>query len=162
MARNVYFSFHYQRDIFRVQVVRNSWVCYPTNRHAGYFDRGLWEEAKTKGAPAIRKLIDEGMAQTGVTVVLIGAETVDRPWVDYEIRRSIELGKGLLGIRINNVRSMNNGIDYAGDNPFAKYGPYSGSSVRTSYAVPVYDWVYDDGFNNLGTWVEAAAVQAGR
>ncbi len=162
MARNVYFSFHYQRDIFRVQVVRNSWVCYPTNRHAGYFDRGLWEEAKTKGAPAIRKLIDEGMAQTGVTVVLIGAETANRTWVDYEIRRSIELGKGLLGIRINNVRAMSSGTDYAGNNPFTKYGPYSGSSVRTTYDVPVYDWVNDNGFNNLGTWVEAAALRANR
>lgn len=162
MARNVYFSFHYQRDIHRVQIVRNAWVCYPSNRHAGYFDRGLWEEAKTKGAPAIRKLIDEGMEQTGVTVVLIGAETASRPWVDYEIKRSIELGKGLLGIRINNLSSMNAGTDYVGVNPFTKYGPYSGNSVRTRYEVLVYDWVSSDGFHNLGSWVEAAALQAGR
>ncbi|HHY35701.1 MAG TPA: TIR domain-containing protein [Firmicutes bacterium] len=26
----------------------------------------------------------------------------------------------------------------------------------------VYDWVLDDGYNNLGTWVEMAAQQAGR
>lgn len=162
MARNVYFSFHYQRDIFRVQIVRNSWVCYPSNRHAGYFDHGLWEKAKTTGAAAIRKLIDEGMTQTGVTVMLIGAETANRPWVQYEIERSIQLGKGLLGIRINYVSSLNQGTDYAGSNPFDAYSPYSNNPLRTVYQVPVYDWVYDHGYQNFGSWVERAALQAGR
>ena len=162
MARNVYFSFHYQRDIFRVQVVRNSWVCYPSNRHAGYFDHGLWEEAKTKGAATIRRMIDEGMQQTGVTVVLIGAETASRPWVDYEIRRSIELGKGLVGIRINNIDSVGKGIDLAGLNPFNAYGPYSGNSLRTAYEVPIYDWIHDQGYRNFGSWVDAGALRAGR
>lgn len=27
---------------------------------------------------------------------------------------------------------------------------------------PVYDWVNDDGFNNLGTWVQRAATNAGK
>ena len=27
---------------------------------------------------------------------------------------------------------------------------------------PTYDWVDDDGFNNLGDWVEKAAKKAGR
>lgn len=100
------------------------------------------------------------MTQTSVTVVLIGAETANRMWVDYEIRRSIELGKGLLGIRINNVPSMSSGTDYAGNNPFTQYGPYSGSPVRTTHDVPIYDWVNDKGFSNLGSWVEAAALRA--
>ncbi|WP_400194251.1 TIR domain-containing protein [Hymenobacter sp. B81] len=162
MARNIYFSFHYQRDIFRVQVVRNSWVCYPSNRHAGYFDRGLWEKAKTEGDAAIRRLIDNGMQQTGVTVVLIGAETASRPWVRYEIERSIELSKGLLGIRIHGISSLHNSPDYPGSNPFDLYGPYSGNSLRTSYSVPVYDWIANHGYQNFGSWVEQAALRAGR
>lgn len=27
---------------------------------------------------------------------------------------------------------------------------------------PIYEWDSDDGFNNLGEWIEAAAIQAGR
>ena len=31
-----------------------------------------------------------------------------------------------------------------------------------SYRFPIYDWVADDGFNNLGTWVQRAATHAGK
>ena len=27
---------------------------------------------------------------------------------------------------------------------------------------PIYDWKDNDGYNNIGTWIEAAAKQAGR
>ncbi len=27
---------------------------------------------------------------------------------------------------------------------------------------PVYDWVLNDGYNNLGTWVQRAATEAGK
>jgi len=162
MARNVYFSFHYQRDIQRVQIVRNAWVCYPSNRKAGYFDRGLWEEAQTKGARAIESLINDGMRDTGVTVVLIGAETSNRRWVNYEIEQSILLKKGLLGIRIHQLAPLQLRTDYPGSNPFDAYSPYSFSSIRTAYQVPIYDWVNDRGYYNLGNWVEQAARLAGR
>ena len=33
---------------------------------------------------------------------------------------------------------------------------------RFSTVFPIYDWVYGDGYNNLGTWVESAAQLAGR
>jgi hypothetical protein len=31
-----------------------------------------------------------------------------------------------------------------------------------SHLFPIYDWVNNDGYNNLGSWVENAAKQAGR
>lgn len=37
-----------------------------------------------------------------------------------------------------------------------------GRSYKLSQFCKVYDWVYDNGVNNIGNWVEMAASQAGR
>ena len=48
MARRVFFSFHYQRDVWRVNQIRsipNVAGCAA----AGFQDASIWEEAKRKG-----------------------------------------------------------------------------------------------------------------
>ena len=98
MARRVFFSFHYQKDIWRTNVVRNSNVVEGAAA-AGFQDASLWEEAKKKGDAAIKKMINlNALEGTSVTVVLIGAETAQRTYVTYEIEQSIAKGNGLLGI----------------------------------------------------------------
>lgn len=149
MARRVFFSFHYERDVWRASVVRNSWVTQPDRGTAGFFDAGMWEEAKKKGDAAIKKLIDDALLGTTVTAVLIGAETSSRTYVKYEIDQSIARGNGLLGIRIHNIKDTAGKTDAWGANP-----------LPSGYAV--HDWVNDNGYVNLGTWVEAAAKQAGK
>lgn len=47
MAKRTFFSFHYQRDIWRVNVVRNSGVVIGSSA-AGFHDASLWEEAEKK------------------------------------------------------------------------------------------------------------------
>lgn len=74
MARRVFFSFHYQRDVWRANVVRKSGEFIGTAA-AGFQDASLWEEAKRKGDAAIKKLIDDNLDGTTVTCVLIGAES---------------------------------------------------------------------------------------
>lgn len=48
MTRRAFFSFHFQRDIFRVNQVRNSWVIQPSQQEAIWYDGSLWEEIKKK------------------------------------------------------------------------------------------------------------------
>ena len=148
MARRVFFSFHYQRDIFRANVVRNSWVTREREA-AGFFDASLWEDAQTRGEAAIRALIGEGLKNTSVTAVLIGLQTASRPYVEYEIEQSFARGNGLLGIRIEKIRDINGDVDDAGPNP-----------LPAGY--PVYLWNKDEGYGNFGAWVEEAAKAAGR
>ena len=117
-VRRVYFSFHYQRDIWQVQQVRNHWVTKADRQAAGYFDGSLAEKAKTDGSPAVKRLINDGMVGTSVTCVLVGSETYQRYWVDYEIFRTIEFGKGLFAVRINGLKDKTGATDGAGPNPF--------------------------------------------
>ncbi len=101
MARRAFFSFHYEKDIFRVSQVRNSGMTKGGYQQSGFIDHADWEQLKRQGDAAIKRWINSQLDGATVTVVLIGSETADRPWVNYEIRRSHELGMGLLGIHIH-------------------------------------------------------------
>lgn len=65
MARRVFFSFHYQRDIWRVNQIRNIGEIVGTAA-VGFHDASLWEEAKKKGDTAIKKMIDDALLNTSV------------------------------------------------------------------------------------------------
>lgn len=142
MARRTFFSFHYERDIWRASIVRNSNVT-KTDVDAEWIDASIWEEAKTKGRDAVKKLVDDALLGTTVTAVLIGSETASREWVQYEIDQSIARGNGLLGIYIHNIGDKDGNTASKGSNP-----------LPASYLT--YDWVNDNGYTNLGTWVDNA------
>lgn len=145
MARRVFFSFHYKRDLWRVNVVRNSGLVEGISA-AGFHDASLWEETMKKGDDAIKRLIDDGLVGTSVTVVLIGSETANRKYVSYEIEKSVELGNGILGIRINNLKDRDGRTDQPGAVPIA----------LTRVGSPVYTYEY----GKLGQWVEEAYRRA--
>jgi hypothetical protein len=145
MARKVFFSFHYQRDLWRVNVVRNSGMIEGISA-AGFHDESVWEETKRKGEGAVKRLINEGLEGTSVTVVLIGAQTASRKYVSYEIERSVARGNGILGVRINNVKDKKGRVEQSGLVPEA----------LIEIGAPVY--VYE--YGKLGEWVEKAYREA--
>jgi hypothetical protein len=163
MARHVYSSFHYA-DIWRANVVRNSNTVKTAGVEVGFYDHSLWEKAKSKGLAAIKKLIDEGMSGAGVTIVLIGSETYARRWVLYEVDQSHAEGMGLLGIHINAIRDQAGRTKPNGPNPLdyvtAPRGLWGPRPLSELYRT--YDWIYDDGYKNAGSWIEAAAKAAAR
>ena len=170
MARRVFFSFHYQRDIWRVNVVRNHAVLKSGYQEAGYWDCSLWESTKRTGEIALKRLINSGWQNTSVTVVLIGVETSERKWVKYEIEESHKRGNGMLGIYIHNIQNKDKTTDFRGKNPFDnltvgqhnQYAYMSKTYINKPSIFPTYDWVYDEGYNNFSKWVEAVALAAGR
>jgi len=159
MARKVFFSFHYDRDVRRIQQVRNSWVIRDRGDAPPFYDAADFEEAKRR-AGGIQKWIDGQLHDSGVTAVLYGYETWSRPWVRYELEESHKRGNGILAIDIHNVRDPLKGVDSPGPNPL-NYVTIGGLPLSRLYRAN-YDWVRDDGYNNIGAWIEKAAREAGR
>lgn len=158
--RKVFFSFHYA-DIWKVNQVKNSWLTHPSMRVAGFFDRSLREVAKTHRESEIRKLIDRRLAETEVTVVLIGSGTYARKWVRYEIEQSALRGNGLLAIHIHNLKGPKKGDrrrreHRKGRNPLSRIRFDVESDATLDEYVPTFDWVIDDGYVSLGNWVREA------
>jgi len=162
MARKVFFSFHYARDVRRVVQVRNSWVVLPGDSAQPFYDKAEFEAAKRR-AGGIERWIEEQMAGTSVTVVLFGAETYHRPWVRHEIKRSHELGKGIIAIDLHGVKDPQLGVDDRGANPLAYWqAKRNGVDVPFTQLYSTYSWVAGNGYANMPTWIEAAARAAGR
>ena len=74
-----------------------------------------------------------------------------------------EIYGGLLGIYIHNIKDQTGNRDKKGENPFNFwYKTINGEKTYYSLIYSTFDWVNDDGYNNLGKWVEKAAKEAGR
>lgn len=120
MVRSVFFSFDY-KDVasFLANVVRNSWLSMKDSE-AKFIDKSMWEEAQKKGTNALKRLIENGLKGTSVTVFLVGSNTFSRRWVKYEIVKSFVTGKGILPIYINRIPSKDGGITAKGQNPLER------------------------------------------
>lgn len=118
--RRVFFSFDWD-DVWRVNQVRNSWVTKGNYKIAGFVDAAEIETLKRQTGKEIKKWIDAQMKGTSVTCILIGSKTDESKWVKYEIEKSIEQKKGLLGILIHDLKDVDGKTDKRGANPLSDY-----------------------------------------
>ncbi len=145
--RRVYFGFKYKDDVSRAMVVRNSWLTRGREA-AGFIDAADFEEVKRGGDQAIKKWIDKQLDGTSVTVILVGANTCTSRWVKYEIAKSKEDGKGLLGIDVSKIKDLQ--------------GDTSDRCGKIPNGYTFYLWFKEKGYENMGDWIEKAAKDAGR
>lgn len=135
-ARKVFFSFHYV-DIMRVNNVRKAMEFQKGSVEGEislkFYDRSLWETSKRSNPEALKRLIREGMNNSSVLCVLIGTHTWSRPWVRYEIARSVIDGKGVLAVDINSINHHQDKLPHPrGLNPldFMAIGSMSDGTFR--------------------------------
>lgn len=147
MARRVYFAFHFENDIWRVNQVRNSNVAAGPIL-AGFFDHSEYAEAKKKGEDEIKRRIRAKLRGTSVTVVLIGTETAHRAYVKYEIAQSIRRMNGLLGVYIHHLKDQHGMPSPRGPEPLVPRG----------VVFPTYDW--DWNLAKFAKEIEAAGQRA--
>ena len=154
--RNAFYSFHYKPDNWRSSQVRNIGVI-EGNQPCSDND---WESVTKGGDQAIEKWITDQMKGRSCTLVLIGAGTAGRKWINYEIKKSWTDKKGLLGIYIHNLKDRLGNQSTKGSNPFATFnvGEKPLASIVEAYDPPYSDskMVYNYICDNLEAWVENA------
>jgi hypothetical protein len=124
-AMAVFFSFHYDRDAWRVQQILRIGAVEGQQ----ILSAQDWEAVKRKGDPVIKKWVADQMAYKTAVVVLVGAQTASRPWVGYEIAYAWNNKKPLVGVRIHGLADRNGRTDLAGPDPFASVSLKSGGTV---------------------------------
>lgn len=158
MARKTFFSFHYTPDCVRASQVRNMGVI-EGNPPASDND---WETITKGGETAIQRWIDGQLSGRTCTVVLIGENTAGRKWIDYEIQKSWNDRKGLLGIHIHKLKNFSGQQSLKGNNPFATFKMDRDNSFLSNI-VKTYDPPYLDSKDaykyiseNMEKWIEEA------
>lgn len=145
MARKVFFSFHYQPDSWRAAQVRS---IRATEGNAPVSDND-WEEVKSGGDAAIKRWIATQLGGKSCAVVLIGAHTARRKWIDYEIIEAWKAKKGVVGIHIHKLKNSDKAHSAIGSNPFGhlKVGDEKFSNIVKTYnpsglsSTDAYDWI---------------------
>jgi len=150
--RRVFLSFHYERDNWRAAQIRE--LC------AGSLSANDRETENPGSESTIAEWIGAQLKTADCTVVLIGSETSDRGWVNYEIAKSWNDGKGVLGIDVHTLPDEYGQHCLVGQNPFDKIVI---DGCRLSSIVPVYKPrqandgdTYDYINRNIAYWVESA------
>jgi hypothetical protein len=87
---------------------------------------------------AIKRWISEQMKGRSCTVVLVGQNTANRKWINYEIIKSWDEGMGVVGIHIHGLKNTDGYIANKGDNPFDYIG-YGNTGKMLSSIVKCYD-----------------------
>ena len=158
MARKVFFSFHYKPDNWRASQVRQMGVIEGDSPVSD----NDWEKITKGGDSAIEKWIAGQMTGKSCVVVLIGAETAGRKWIEYEICKAWNDKKGVLGIHIHKLKNSDQKQSTKGANPFDSI-TFDQNKVKLSTVVKVYDPPFSDSPNvydyikkNMADWVEAA------
>lgn len=117
MARKTFFSFHYQPDVSRAWVVRNSWVTKGDRKDAGFFDSSVFESKKRESVEVLKDFLRTAINGTSVTCVLYGTETARRRWVRYELVRSFIHGSGILAVDVHSILDLERKKAKPGSNP---------------------------------------------
>lgn len=157
-TRKAFYSFHYKSDNWRASQVRNIGVV-EGNKPASDND---WEEVKKGGDAEIKKWISGQMSGRSCAVVLIGKNTKGRKWINYEIEKAWNDGKGLLGVYIHGLKDSDGNQSTKGGDPFSGF-TVGKDKEKLSSIVKAYDppystssYVYDHISSNLSDWIEEA------
>jgi len=116
---NVFISFA-SEDLNDVNMLRAQ--AKNQNSDIEFNDWSVREPFDSKEADYIRRGIRERIRQCSVTIVYVSDKTSDSKWVDWEIKESIALGKGVVAM-------------YRGDKP-----PSILPKAITDNKVPVVPW----------------------
>lgn len=163
MARCAFYSFHYTPDCSRAAQVRNMGVVDGTQPASD----NDWEKITKAGDEAIKNWIENQMKGCSCAVVLVGAETAGRKWINHEIAQAWNKRMGVVGVHIHNLKNLEGVQSRKGANPFdwITHTPtkWPLSNLAKCYDPPFWDSKQVYGFikENLPNWIEEAiAIRA--
>lgn len=151
--RQVFYSFHFDNDVMRVQQIRNIGVIEGNPATSP----NAWEEVKRRGDASVKKWIDDNMKYRSCVIVLVGSQTANRKWINYEIEKAWNDRKGVVGIHVHNINCPRNGKSTMGRNPFELYDINNKNMAQIVKCYnPSAHNTYNDIANNIDAWIEEA------
>jgi hypothetical protein len=126
-----------------------------------------WQDVTRGGEAAIKRWIDDQMRGRTCMVLLIGAATAGRKWINYEIETAWNTGRGIVGVHIHHLTNLANQQCAKGVNPMWSFTLNEGRT-RLTDVVRTYDPPHTDSravyrhiSEKLAGWVdEACAIRA--
>jgi len=139
----VFFSFYFTADHTRAAQVMQDFLSHPGTQATGFISPDELAEMAQAGLPAIYAWIEREVAAADVVVVLIGAETRGRHFVEFELACAQRQQKPIIGLAVHTLKDADGQTSQPGDSPL--FPVYSH-----------YDHHADDGAQHLLEWAQSA------
>ncbi len=97
-----------------------------------------WETITKGGESVIKRWIDNQMVGKSCLILLIGSQTANRKWINYEIQKAWNLKMGIAGVYIHGIKNSRGYISTKGNNPF-DYISFKNSNRKLSDVVKAYN-----------------------
>lgn len=111
---HVHLSYDFAADAARAELIRQMGVVATD----APLERAQWH-AMVNSASAFESWADGAIGDKDALVVLVGTRTSTRPRIHYEIARALDLGKPVLGVRVDRLMVPGGGACARGLDPFA-------------------------------------------
>ncbi|MBI1286080.1 MAG: TIR domain-containing protein [Flavobacteriales bacterium] len=115
-THNVFIS-HYGHDDKHVQRLKQRLIANGQNVRNSSIDSTKHKNGKIPSDRVIARYLRRGISWAKTFICLIGPETHNRPWVNYEIREAYRQGKTIVGIY---THGSNNSVELP--EAYKKYG----------------------------------------
>lgn len=153
MARKCFYSFEYKTDNWRASKIKQIGAIEGNQTLSG----NEWESVTSGKDPAIKKWIDDQMRGRTCLIVLVGATTANRKWINYEIEKAWDSKLGVCAVNIHNILDRNNDKSSKGLNPLS----YITRGASLSGMAKIYDPPYQSSSDvykyiadNIEGWAE--------
>jgi hypothetical protein len=158
LVNSVYFSYHHELDQDRATRIRESGAVEGNPPASGQD----WERITRGGGVAIEDWISAQLRGRSCVVVLIGAATAGRMWINHEVRKAWRQNRGVVGVYVHNLEDRHGNQSAKGANPFDEISIEGGipmlSSIVKAYDPPhsasedVYRYIID----HIEEWIDEA------
>ncbi len=103
MARKIFISYDYDND----KHYKNLLIAWDKNKEFdfSFYDQSVDVSVNSDDAAAIRRVISARINNSAIFLCLIGTYTHQSDWIDWEIRKAIELKKKIVAVKINSTNS---------------------------------------------------------
>ena len=133
MAKRVFFSFYYENDLSRALVVKNNWAL-KENEESGFISNSEFERMKRDGDEAI--------------------EPLDSKYVQYAIKKSYELGNAIIALKIGKIKNLSQQTSISQSVVKIVGKKNNGELLWFDEIIDrEYDYIKNDGYNNLEKWI---------
>lgn len=116
MSTELFISYDYDND----KNYKNLLVAWDANDMFDFefYDHSVDVSVNSEDANYIKRVIKDKISQCTHFLCIIGASTWESEWVDWEIRKAVEMGKRIVAVKIDNSYSspaaiMNVGASWA-------------------------------------------------
>lgn len=124
------------------------------------FVKGVPAEEGLTDPNEIKRWIDRKMDGCTCLILFVGERTYTSDWVRYELELARNRNMGRFILNLQGMTRRDQTICLGGPDPYSYHGMYSSSGK--GYVIKQYNWITDNGQQNIRSWIQDACLRAGK